>query len=55
MLSQKPWGTRYQLKAYPFDLRDQFSFISDMTARGKIAVLAAGGTEVTVQAVQEAQ
>ena len=55
MLSQKPWGTHYQLKAYPFDLRDQFSFISDMTARGKIAVLAAGGTEVTVQAVQEAQ
>lgn len=55
MLIQKPWGTHYQLKAYPFDLRDQFSFISDMTARGKIAVLAAGGTEVTVQAVQEAQ
>ncbi len=53
MLSQKPWGTHYQLKAYPFDLRDQFSFISDMTARGKAAVAAAGGTEVTVQAITD--
>ncbi len=53
MLSQKPWGTHYQLKAYPFDLRDQFSFISDMTARGKTAVAAAGGREVTAQAVPE--
>jgi small-conductance mechanosensitive channel len=49
-LSETPWGTHYQLKAYPFDLRDQFSFISDMTVRGKLAIAEAGATEVTAQA-----
>ncbi len=47
MLSEKPWGTHYQLKAYPFDLRDQFSFISDMTVRGKEALASAGAIAVT--------
>ncbi|MDO9532345.1 MAG: mechanosensitive ion channel family protein, partial [Deltaproteobacteria bacterium] len=31
----QPWGTHYQLKAYPLDSREQFQFISDLTVRGK--------------------
>ncbi|MGB3795649.1 MAG: mechanosensitive ion channel domain-containing protein [Alteraurantiacibacter sp.] len=47
MVQEMPWGTHYKLKAYPFDLRDQFSFISDMTVRGKKAITEAGGQLVT--------
>ncbi|KIN73468.1 mechanosensitive ion channel family protein [Sulfitobacter guttiformis] len=46
MLEQTPHGSHYQLKAYPFDLRDQFLFVSDMTERGKQAIFEAGGREV---------
>lgn len=46
MLTQTPLGTHYQLKAYPFDLRDQFSFISELTIRGKRAIAEAGAAEV---------
>ncbi len=35
LLEDKPWGTHYRLKAYPMDPRQQFQFISDLTARGK--------------------
>jgi small conductance mechanosensitive channel len=45
MLAQTPRGTHYQLKAYPFDMRDQFHFISDLTMRGKVAIAQAGGFE----------
>ena len=48
VLKQKPEGTRYELKAYPFDMRDQFEFISDLTIRGKLAIAGAGGIEVSV-------
>ncbi|RFC63546.1 mechanosensitive ion channel protein MscS [Fulvimarina endophytica] len=51
VLSETPFGTHYKLRAYPFDQRDQFSFISDMTVRGKLALAAAGGTEITAAAV----
>lgn len=47
-LSNQPWGTHYKVKAYPFDMRDQFEFISDITERGKIALAAAGLREVSV-------
>ena len=50
MLEQTPHGTHYQMKAYPFDLRDQFHFISDMTERGKGAIREAGGRELTAVA-----
>jgi small conductance mechanosensitive channel len=46
MLTETPMGTHYQLKAYPFDMRDQFHFISDLTIRGKLAVADSGATEV---------
>ncbi|MFX0137709.1 MAG: mechanosensitive ion channel family protein [Candidatus Hodarchaeota archaeon] len=39
IIKEKPWGTHYQLKAYPVDARDQFRFISDLTIRGKKVLL----------------
>ncbi|WP_207622111.1 mechanosensitive ion channel family protein [Alienimonas californiensis] len=50
MLAQTPWGTHYKVKAYPFDMRDQFAFISDLTVRGKQAVAEAGGVEAAAPA-----
>ena len=35
LLEEKPWGTHYRIKAYPLDPRQQFQFVSDLTARGK--------------------
>ncbi len=37
---EKPWGTLYRLKAYARESRDQFLLISDLTIRGKAALLA---------------
>ena len=50
VLSEQPWGTHYKLRAYPFDMRDQFLFISDLTVRGKdrIAKLGAVPTAAPV-------
>ena len=45
VLQEKPWGTHYKLRAYPFDMRDQFLFVSDLTVRGKLAIAEAGGVE----------
>lgn len=42
VLSEKPWGTHYRLKAYPIDGRDEFQFVSDMTVRGKAALIGLG-------------
>lgn len=47
IVKEEPWGTHYQLKAYPFDMRDQFLFISDLTERGKLAIKKGHGVEVT--------
>ncbi|MDS1309282.1 MULTISPECIES: mechanosensitive ion channel family protein [Marinobacter] len=30
----KPWGMHYRVKAYPFDPKEQFQFVSELTARG---------------------
>ncbi|WP_417614521.1 mechanosensitive ion channel family protein [Oceanisphaera sp.] len=35
LLEEQPWGTHYRIKAYPMDPRQQFQFMSDLTARGK--------------------
>ncbi|MGO2089389.1 MAG: mechanosensitive ion channel family protein [Oceanisphaera sp.] len=35
LLEEQPWGTHYRIKAYPMDPRQQFLFMSDLTARGK--------------------
>ena len=45
VLEQKAWATHYKLKCYPFDMRDQFQFISDLTIRGKRAIRDAGARE----------
>lgn len=42
MVAEKPWGTHFRLKAYPVDPRDQFRFITDLTVRGKAALMRAG-------------
>ncbi len=50
VLTETPYGTHYKIRAYPFDMRDQFVFISDMTARGKHAIHACGAHQVTAPA-----
>lgn len=42
IVQEKPWGTWYQLKAYPVDARQQFLFLSDLTVRAKAALSRAG-------------
>ncbi|MGP0567063.1 MULTISPECIES: mechanosensitive ion channel family protein [unclassified Nitrospina] len=36
---EEPWGTHYRLKAYAVDPRHQFRFITDLTVRGKTALI----------------
>ncbi|QDT03076.1 Small-conductance mechanosensitive channel [Rubripirellula lacrimiformis] len=47
VMSEEPWGSHYKVKAYPFDMRDQFMFITDLSVRGKEAIAEIGATEVT--------
>ncbi len=42
IVTEKPWGTRYRLKAYVKESRDQFLFITDLTLRAKVALRAMG-------------
>ncbi len=42
IVAEKPWGTHYRLKAYPIDGRTHFQFTTDMTIRGKEALLKRG-------------
>ena len=42
VVSNRPWGMCYRLKAYPIELKDQFRFISELTARGASALAAEG-------------
>jgi small-conductance mechanosensitive channel len=51
MVSEKPWGTHYRLKAYPIDLRQQFHFVTDLTVRGKAALTRLGIEFATIPAV----
>ncbi|MGQ7847356.1 mechanosensitive ion channel family protein [Granulosicoccus sp. 3-233] len=51
ILAEVPWGSHYKLKAYPFDMRDQFEFISDLSVRGKLGIREAGGKEVQAPAM----
>ena len=50
IVEEQPWGTHYKLKAYPFDMRDQFLFISDLTVRGKRAIAQCGARAVVAPA-----
>ena len=51
-LNEEPWGTRYRLKAYPIDPRQQFQFVTDLTARGKQRLLELGVTFSEVETTQ---
>jgi len=42
IVMEKPWGTKYRLKAYVKEGRDQFLFITDLTVRGKEALRVMG-------------
>lgn len=42
VLKEEQWGTHYLIRAYPIDSRDQFQFISELTLRGKAALLDMG-------------
>jgi small conductance mechanosensitive channel len=48
MLKETEFATRYSLKAYPFDMRDQFKFVSDLTERGQEAIREAGARPVSI-------
>jgi small conductance mechanosensitive channel len=49
----KPWGTHYRLKAYPIDPRQQMQFPTDLTIRGKAALVALGAAFATAPAIAE--
>ncbi len=49
MVDVVPLGTRYRIKAYPFDMRDQFQFLSDLTVRGKACLRELGLREVSAE------
>jgi len=42
VMQNTPFCMLYQLKAYPFEPRNQFAFITDMTERGNAALFEAG-------------
>ncbi len=46
IVTEQPWATRYEVKAYPFEMRDQFRFVSDVTLRGRAALAALGARPV---------
>ena len=53
IVTEKPWGTHYRLKAYPLDLRQQFHFVSDLTIRGKAVLTKAGMNFATLPVTSE--
>jgi hypothetical protein len=42
--AETPWGTRYKIKAYVIDSREQFDMITDLTTHGKERLRAMGVT-----------
>jgi len=44
------WSTRYRLRAYPIDARQQFRFSTDLTVRGKAELMRLGVAFVTASA-----
>lgn len=51
IVTEEPWATHYRLKAYPVEASQQFRFITDMTVRGKEALLGLGAKFATVPAI----
>jgi len=48
---EEPWGTRYSLKAYVIDSRDEFAFITDLTLRAKAVFARIGVRPAPVPAI----
>lgn len=48
VVSERPWDTHYQVKAYPIDARQQFQFMSDITVRAKTALSNLGVEPATI-------
>jgi small conductance mechanosensitive channel len=48
VVSERPWDTHYQVKAYPIDARQQFQFMSDITVRAKVALSHLGVEPATI-------
>ncbi|WP_372985878.1 mechanosensitive ion channel family protein [Marinobacter sp.] len=48
VVANKAWGMTYRLKAYPLEPRDQYPFISDLTARGSEVLAGEGLTFASV-------
>ena len=42
VVAEQPWGTEYKVKAYVHESRQQFTFTTDITVRGKMALRALG-------------
>ena len=42
MAAETPWGTRYKIKSYVAESREQFAMITDLTIRGKERLRAMG-------------
>lgn len=53
IVTEKPWGTHYRLKAYPLENRDEFQFISDLTVRGKTALSELGARPALIPVVEQ--
>lgn len=49
------WGTHYRIRAYPIEPQQQFAFVTDLTERGKAALIDLGVTFATAGAVAEAR
>lgn len=41
-VSEETWGTKYIIRAYPVDPRQQFRFVTDLTVRGREALACMG-------------
>ena len=55
VVQETPYATHYRLKAYPFEMRDQFLFVSDLTVRGREAIAAAGARHASAAYAPEAE
>jgi small conductance mechanosensitive channel len=53
--AQLPWGTRYMIRAYPFECREQFTFITDLTLRGNESLQKMGVKMVAAPPVAESE
>lgn len=49
-VGEETWGTKYSIRAYPVDPRQQFRFVTDLTVRGREALSRAGARPLLPQA-----